>query len=100
MTLGSPLGLSTIIYDRILPQPPVYPEGVHRWVNIADRNDLVAAEPDLARLFPITKTAGATMNGEWLADRTVDNGAGPHEGEYYLRKRKVGIPIAKALAGT
>jgi hypothetical protein len=45
VTLGSPLGMWTRIYDRIQPRPPDYPNAVHRWVNVADPNDLVAADP-------------------------------------------------------
>jgi hypothetical protein len=93
LTLGSPLGLRSVIYDRLTPQPPVYPVRVRRWVNIADRNDLVAAEPDLTRLFSPGGTDGTVLESGW----TVDNGAKPHEAEYYLRKQQVGRPIAEAL---
>jgi hypothetical protein len=51
LTLGSPLGLQNIVYQRLRPQPPVFPPQVQRWVNIADRDDLVAAEPNLEVLF-------------------------------------------------
>src|SRR5262249_42563479 len=37
LTLGSPLGLATIIYQRLRPQPPEFPPVVRRWVNVADR---------------------------------------------------------------
>ena len=95
LTIGSPLGLRTIIYDRIKPQPPVYPSHVHKWVNIADRNDLVAADPDLTPLFEHSKPATSILESGW----TVDNGAEPHRGEYYLGKRETGEPIAAALTG-
>jgi hypothetical protein len=36
LTLGSPLGLQTIIYQRLRPQPPGFPLNVRRWVNVAD----------------------------------------------------------------
>jgi hypothetical protein len=93
LTIGSPLGLRTIIYDRIEPQPPVYPDRVHKWVNIADRNDLVAADPNLTPLFERSKPADAVLESGW----TVDNGAKPHQGEYYLGKKETGEPIAAAL---
>lgn len=96
LTIGSPLGLKTIIYDRLEPQPPTYPAMVNRWVNIADRNDLVAAEPNLIDMFPTTRTSTAVFESGW----TVDNGAKPHQAEYYLRKQQVGQPIAEALNGT
>ncbi|MDO5753202.1 hypothetical protein [Arthrobacter sp.] len=93
LTLGSPLGLRSVIYDRLNPQPPVYPNQVRRWVNIADRNDLVAAEPNLTPLFSASRPSDAVLESGW----TVDNGAKPHEAEYYLRKKQVGGPIAEAL---
>jgi hypothetical protein len=46
LTLGSPLGLQTIIYQRLRPQPPAFPAKVKRWVNIADQDDFIAAEPN------------------------------------------------------
>ncbi|MGN7200342.1 hypothetical protein [Arthrobacter sp. SAFR-044] len=85
--------MRTIIYDRISPQPPEYPAMVRKWVSIADRNDLVAAEPDLTRLFDRNKPAEAVLESAW----TVDNGAKPHQGEYYLGKAQAGRPIAAAL---
>lgn len=94
LTLGSPLGLRSVIYDRLTPKPPAYPARVHRWVNIADRNDLVAAEPDLTGLFERNRPVDAILESGW----TVDNGALPHQGEYYLGKREVGKPIAEALS--
>lgn len=96
LTIGSPLGLQTIIYDRIKPQPPEYPNLVRKWVNLSDRNDLVAAKPDLTTLFDRNKPAGAVLESTW----TLDNGAKPHQGEYYLRKAQAGKPIAAALHGT
>jgi len=93
LTLGSPLGLHTIVYERIQPQPPTYPQQVNRWVNIADRNDLVAADPNLTPLFDSTRPNGATVESSW----TVDNGAKPHQAEFYLTKRQVGQAITAAL---
>jgi hypothetical protein len=90
LTLGSPLGLQTIVYDRLRPQPPGVPPKVERWVNIADRDDLVAARPDLTALFP-----GA--DGVLESAYTVDNGAKPHEAAFYLAKQQIGEPVASAL---
>jgi hypothetical protein len=44
VTLGSPLGLQTIVYQKLRPQPPRFPLNLARWVNIADRDDFIAAE--------------------------------------------------------
>jgi pimeloyl-ACP methyl ester carboxylesterase len=96
VTLGSPLGLRTVVYDRLQPQPPTYPKHVQRWVNIADRNDLVAAEPDLSKLFPTNELTGITFE----ASARVNNGSRPHDAEYYLRKPELGRPVADALFAT
>ncbi|EMD28987.1 hypothetical protein [Amycolatopsis azurea] len=91
LTLGSPLGLRTVVYERTRPQPPSVPPGVARWVNLADRDDLVAAKPDLGPLFP-----GA--DGVLDSGYTVDNGAKPHEATFYLAKRRTGEVLSAALS--
>jgi hypothetical protein len=93
VTIGSPLGLRSIIYDRLEPQPPIFPALVDRWVNISDRNDLVAAEPDLTRLFGNADMTGSVIESSW----SVLNGKDAHKGESYLGKKEVGQPIASAL---
>jgi len=95
VTVGSPLGLRTIVYERLRPQPPSFPHQVSYWVNVADRDDLVAAAPDLTQLFATNQPATARFEGGW----TVDTGAKPHTPTFYLTKTQVGRPIAKALAG-
>jgi hypothetical protein len=90
VTLGSPLGSRTIVYERTRPQPPRVPDRLARWVNVADRDDLVAARPDLTSLVP-----GA--DGVLESSYTVDNGAKPHEATFYLTKREVGAAVAAAL---
>ena len=69
---------------------------VHHWVNIADRNDIVAAEPDLTPLFGPTAPPGAVLEGDY----TVENGAKPHKADFYLTKAQVGRPIGAMLSGT
>jgi hypothetical protein len=95
ITLGSPLGLDTIVYDRLRPQPPCFPPTVQRWVNVADRDDFIAAEPHLERLFSRSIPAGAVFEGGY----TVDNGADPHNAHFYLGKSQVGSPLAEVLSG-
>lgn len=90
VTVGSPLGLRTIVYERLRPQPPTVPDGLARWVNIADRDDIVAARPELTALFP-----GA--DGVLESGYTVNNGAKPHEATFYLTKPVVGTTVAAAL---
>jgi hypothetical protein len=92
LTIGSPLGLRSVVFERIRPQPPEYPRHVRHWVNIADRNDLVAAEPDLRPQFGNPPPA-CTFDACW----TVDNGAKPHDGTFYLGKKEAGTAIAQGL---
>jgi hypothetical protein len=55
ITLGSPLGMNQVIFDRLLPEPVDgrggRPPGVRRWVNLADVGDLVAVPRDLSDRF-------------------------------------------------
>ncbi len=94
LTLGSPLGLQTIIYQRLRPQPPGFPPPVRRWVNIADRDDFIAAEPNLEGLFIAGMPEGASFEGGY----TVDNGAEPHNSDFYLGKVQVGREIGKIFS--
>ncbi len=93
ITLGSPLGLDTLIYPKLRPQPPFFPPNVKRWVNVADRDDFIAAEPDLTSMFSTGIPSGAVFEG----DRTVDCGAEPHRARFYLTKALVGGPVGETL---
>jgi hypothetical protein len=94
ITLGSPLGLQTVVYQRLRPQPPSFPPKVQRWVNVADRDDFIAAEPHLEGLFQ-GMSAGAVFEGGY----TVDNGAEPHNPNFYLGKAQVGKPVGEVFGG-
>lgn len=94
LTIGSPLGLETIIYQRLRPQPPIFPPLVRRWVNVNDRNDLVAAEPNLVPMF----SGYLPVNALFECGYTVDNGAEPHRADFYLGKKKVGRPVGETLS--
>lgn len=94
LTLGSPLGLQTIIYQQLRPQPPGFPQLVRRWVNIADQDDFIAAEPDLESLF----NTGIPASAEFESNYTVDNGAEPHNSDFYLGKAQVGREIGRVFS--
>ena len=83
--LGSLLVLDTIIYPL-----PTF----RRWVNVADTDDFIAAEPDLAALFSAGIPEGATSRGgiRWTMATQ------PHSGTFYLGKVEVGRPIGQVLA--
>ena len=78
LTLGSPLGIRNIVFDRLTPSPGdlggAWPgQSSIRWVNVADPDDVVALRKDLAPLFPPPHGRDA------IADYSVDNGDEPHE---------------------
>ena len=93
ITLGSPLGLQTIVYQQLRPQPPGFPPALQHWLNVADKEDLVAAEPDLTLFFGSSLPNGATFDGGF----TVDNGSDPHNAMFYLGKEKVAEAVRSAL---
>ncbi|NUK09486.1 hypothetical protein HRW18_16030 [Streptomyces lunaelactis] len=59
LTLGSPLALPRVVFQRLIPAPQhvgpglrgTRPPGGTRWVNIADPGDPVAVPPKLSRFF-------------------------------------------------
>lgn len=92
VTLGSPLGLQTVIYDRLQPTPPTFPPQLGHWVNVADPDDIVAARQALAELFP------SEARGGRLVDSVVGNpGWWTHGIDGYLRQQQVAYPIGIEL---
>ena len=94
ITLGSPLGLKSVVYERLCPQPPHVPAAVNRWENLAAEDDLVAAHLDLAPYFP--PAAGSTITPH---THIVDTGSKPHDITHYLTKPTVGRIITETLTG-
>ncbi|WP_434444397.1 hypothetical protein [Lentzea sp. E54] len=91
VTLESPLGMRTVIYERLRPQHAQVLASVWSWVNVADRDDLGAAALDLTASFP---GADGVLESHW----TVDNGGKPYEATHYLTKAEIGRSVAVALA--
>ncbi|GIF76065.1 hypothetical protein [Asanoa siamensis] len=96
VTLGSPLGLRHLIFDRLEPPPKPdpatgelrggWPGAVTAWTNVADRGDVVAVEEDLRIRF-----------GDRVRQIRVDNGASAHDIAPYLSDRLTGAAIADGL---
>ncbi len=90
ITLGSPLGLRNLVFDRLEPRPVGnagwWPAGAARWVNIADLHDLVASEKNLVTLF-----------GARVEDILVNNGAAAHDIGPYLTSARTGKAVYEAL---
>jgi pimeloyl-ACP methyl ester carboxylesterase len=96
VTLGSPLGIRNLIFDRLVPAPVVcdsgkpageWPGGVRAWVNVADAGDVVALVKDLRPLF-----------GGKVACYLVNNGSHAHNVRPYLTAVQTGGAIAAGLA--
>ena len=92
LSLGSPLGIRRVIFDKLTPRPHMggylghWAGNVKHWTNIADRGDIVALEKKLAPLF-----------GDNVEDVLVDNGSDAHHAERYLTSREAGHAILQGL---
>ena len=88
VTLGSPLGIKRLIFDRLEPSPRdnkvgYWPGSVEKWINIADIGDIVALEKQLNPLFEGS-----------IEDKLVDNGSDAHDAKRYLTAVETGEAIA------
>lgn len=91
ITLGSPLGIRNLIFDRLDPTPVdgrgIWPgSDVLGWTNIADAGDVVALAKDLRPRF-----------GERVVCRLVPNGSRAHDATHYLGKAETGQALSAAL---
>jgi hypothetical protein len=95
VTLGSPLGIPNLVFDKLTPRPVAglgaWPGTVASWVNVADADDLVALRKQLASLFP------APADGAGIEDHLVDNGDEPHAIERYLNAAPTGAALGGVL---
>ena len=95
VTVGSPLGMPRMVFDRLTPSPVngagAWPGKVSRWANIADKNDVVALVKQLAPLFPPPDGVRE------VEDHLVDNGKEPHGIEPPLTSRAAGQALAGVL---
>ncbi len=96
LTIGSPLGLDRVIYPKLTPDAS-FPEAVSRWVNVADRNDFIAADPTLADRFPDTTDAGRRI--EDIEVRNRGPFARYHDITEYLRHDEIRAVFWEALDG-
>ncbi|MFC5832181.1 hypothetical protein [Nonomuraea insulae] len=75
ITLGSPLGMRNVIFERLLPAPingrGERPKGVRRWVNIADKDDIAAIPPALTASFTGVDVE-QLVNLDWIDFHTAE----------------------------
>jgi len=89
VTLGSPLGMPRLVFNRLEPSPSrghgVFPRTVRNWTNGAAPNDLVAMVKKLAPLFGKVR------------DIEIITGATAHEVGPYFTGEQIGRAVAEAL---
>jgi hypothetical protein len=95
VTLGSPLGIPNLVFERLTPAPAegvgAWPGRAAGWVNVADADDVVALRKRLEPLFP------APDGGAGVQDRPVDNGEEPHAASRYLNAEPTGAALGRVL---
>jgi len=95
VTLGSPLGIPNLVFERLTPAPAegvgAWPGQVPGWVNVVDADDVVALRKQLAPLFP------APSGGAGVEDHMVDNGDEPHAIDRYLNAALTGRALGHVL---
>lgn len=91
ISLGSPLGIQRLIFDRLIPAPingvGQRPASIESWFNIADSGDVVALQKQLNPYF----------EGE-VEDVLVDNGSDAHNAGRYLSAAATGAVIQEGLS--
>lgn len=90
ITLGSPLGIANLIFDKLQPPPQngkgIWPPSLESWINIADQGDVVALVKNLQPSF-----------GARLTDLRIHNGSKAHDASPYLTAKETGAAVAAAL---
>ncbi|MEU1721367.1 hypothetical protein ACNF49_36195 [Actinomadura sp. ATCC 39365] len=75
LTLGSPLGMRNVVFERLLPAPVnglgERPKNVARWVNIADKDDIAAIPPALRASFTGVDVE-ELVNLDWIDFHTAE----------------------------
>lgn len=92
LTLGSPLGIRNLVFDRLVPAPRngvgAWPGTVGHWTNIADGGDIVALNKTLSALF-----------GSRVVDHLIYNGSTAHDISPYLTTEEAGHALRVGLEG-
>jgi len=93
ITIGSPLGMRHVVFDKLTPRPNLvgsglgkWPGKIKEWTNIAALGDIVAAQKQLAPLF-----------GSTVKDVSIDSGWDTHSSTRYLNSVEAGRAVANAL---
>lgn len=92
VTVGSPLAVPKVIFDRLVPTPEggmgVRPRAVGRWANLADPGDPVA--------IPIKGISRSFRGVDSDEHGVIHQGFKFHHAEYYLKSTEVARLLASA----
>ncbi|WP_406460020.1 GPI inositol-deacylase [Streptomyces sp. NBC_01622] len=95
VTIGSPLGIPQVVFDRLNPMPVngrgQWPGGVSRWTNLCDERDVVAL---VKRLEPLFGDGSSRIR-----DVLIHNGWQAHAIQHHLTAKETGKAIADGLSG-
>jgi hypothetical protein len=91
LTVGSPLGIRNVVFDKLKPPPGAmgvgqWPGNVQYWRNIVANRDPVAAEKRLDNLF-----------SSKVENRIIDSGLDAHSSTRYLDSLEAGEAVARSL---
>ncbi|MEI5102656.1 hypothetical protein RB200_34265 [Streptomyces sp. PmtG] len=93
VTIGSPIAMNALIWQRLRPSPPAVPATVARWVDFWDGDDPVVPLRRLADLVE-PNAAGVRPEPVPLDSRMLWT----HGATGYLRRREVAAPVVRTLA--
>ncbi|MEV5439950.1 hypothetical protein AB0K80_28680 [Streptomyces sp. NPDC052682] len=98
VTLGSPLGMPKVVFDRLEPAPldgrGAWPHCIRSWSNLCDRHDVVAS---VKRLGPLFDVPGGRRR---VDDHVLDNGWKVHDLGRHLTDEATGRAVLAALRAT
>lgn len=93
VTIGSPIATRSFVWPLLRPWPPATPECVGRWLDFADRDDVVVPRRGFADDL-VPNGAGVLPESRWLDSCRL----WVHSATTYLRRPEVAEPVAQALA--
>ncbi|MEU6539643.1 hypothetical protein [Streptomyces sp. NPDC047000] len=91
VTIGSPLGMRTVVWPHLTPRPPVTPESVDRWLNFWDRDDVIVSRASLSGIGTNSRRVGPE------SFRVDSDGLLVHSAVKYLEQPAVAGPVVEAL---
>ncbi|CAM2168842.1 hypothetical protein PSAC2689_190018 [Paraburkholderia sacchari] len=81
VTIGSPLSVPCV-YSRLTMRPPKWPSQIRQWINVADKDDVVAlyGAIDRSNLFSLCTKADKSQRADVLNILDIENHMANHHG--------------------